>query len=263
MARHVHQHVHQHLTSQPEVDNDNDNNNPWPFSSSASKEHVSLKSGWSIGRANEEAYKAGYKGDVPFRTWLKSKKLDDRSSGQISQLGRSYDDGVAKEHEDAMAKRSRSGGHGGGGGRAGGSGASGSGSKVIGEVASALKNYGATAGEAREAAEEASKSGGSFDDVFKRALDMVRHKQNPLESGQYNYLQHADDNSFTSLARSYGLAVEGPSKHGSYLTKDSDGRILFWSAMRKHGRTYVPSVWTDLNVSVIRDIVEKNQSEVE
>ena len=99
MARHVHQHVHQHLTSQPEVDNDNDNNNPWPFSSSASKEHVSLKSGWSIGRANEEAYKAGYKGDVPFRTWLKSKKLDDRSSGQISQLGRSYDDGVAKEHE--------------------------------------------------------------------------------------------------------------------------------------------------------------------
>ena len=86
---------------------------------------------------------------------------------------------------------------------------------------------------------------------------MVRHKQNPLESGQYNYLQHADDNSFTSLARSYGLAVEGPSKHGSYLTKDSDGRILLWSAMRKHGRTYVPSVWTDLNVSVMR---QENQS---
>ena len=99
--------------------------------------------------------------------------------GRLVSWERSYDDGMAKEHEDAMAKRSRSGGHGGGGGRAGGSGTGGSGSKVIGEVASALKNYGATAGEAREAAEEASKSGGSFDDVFKRALDMVRHKQNP------------------------------------------------------------------------------------
>ena len=45
-------------------------------------------------------------------------------------------------------------------------------------MVSALVNYGAGSGEAREAAREAVKGGGSFDAVFKRALDMVRHKQN-------------------------------------------------------------------------------------
>ena len=112
--------------------------NLWPFTEREIVSPAKLKSGWSIGRANEEAVKAGYSGRINFRDWLKAHKLDDRSSGQIRQLGRSYDDGVAKEHADSVAKRERVGaGRGGGSSRVVGGGSGGSGSKIESEVANA------------------------------------------------------------------------------------------------------------------------------
>ena len=40
------------------------------------------------------------KGGFRVRDWLKSKKLDDRSQGQINLLARSYEDGMAKEDQE-------------------------------------------------------------------------------------------------------------------------------------------------------------------
>jgi hypothetical protein len=128
---------------------------------------ANLKSPWSIGRANEEAEKAGYKGEHTFREWLKLKKLDDRSQGQIRQLGQSYDEGVSREHQDAVERHR---------GKVSAKAAS----DLEVEVASALVNYGAGKSEARDAAREAVKGGGGFDAVFKRALKMTAHtKTNP------------------------------------------------------------------------------------
>jgi hypothetical protein len=128
---------------------------------------ANLKSAWSIGRANEEAYKAGHKGDVTFREWLRVKKLDDRSAGQIKQLGQSYDEGVAQEHQDAVARHR-------------GKEKSKKAGELEQEVASALVSQGAHWTQARDAASEAVKGGGGFDEVFKRGLKLVSHtKTNP------------------------------------------------------------------------------------
>ena len=41
--------------------------NVWPFTEREVPASKPLKSGWSVGRASEEAYKAGYSGRVGFR----------------------------------------------------------------------------------------------------------------------------------------------------------------------------------------------------
>lgn len=217
--------------------------NVWPFTEREVPASKPLKSGWSVGRASEEAYKAGYSGRVGFRDWLKSKKLDDRSQGQINLLARSYEDGMAKEDQDSRSKRG-SGGHSGGGGHAGSGSGQVSSSGLEKEVASALVNYGAGSGEAREAAREAVKGGGSFDAVFKRALDMVRHKQNPLGHGHWE--------SFDSekAAKQYARLMEGQGKtvtrHGKDVRVDEDNpaRIkatVISALLRREGMLPVPS----------------------
>lgn len=198
--------------------------NVWPFTEREVPASKPLKSGWSVGRASEEAYKAGYSGRVGFRDWLKSKKLDDRSQGQINLLARSYEDGMAKEDQDSRGKRG-SGGHSGSGGHAG----SGSGALEK-EVASALVNYGAGSGEAREAAREAVKGGGSFDAVFKRALDMVRHKQNPeypifigAQSGRARVT--SDGKAYTADSDSRGASAAYRDNKGKWHSTHSSGLV--------------------------------------
>lgn len=200
--------------------------NLWPFSEREIKP-ANLKSSWSVGRANEEAYKAGYSGRVSFRDWVKSKKLDDRSSGQLSQLGRSYEEGVLQEDKDQQQKAL---------GKVKAHKSSSSSSVSVGEgdvekeVASALKNYGAGAGQARDAAHEAMRGGGSFDAVFKRAMGMLRTKQNPkskldlyldgLAEGRTSELtfdvrdySQADKKRVEDAAKARGFHVSGDNKY--------------------------------------------------
>lgn len=232
--------------------------NPWFFGGSKEVEHKSLKSGWSVGRASEEAYKAGYSGRIGFRVWLKSKKLDDRSQGQINLLARSYEDGMAKEDQDSRSKRG-GGGHSGGGGHAGSGSGQVSSSGLEKEVASALVNYGAGSGEAREAAKAAVKGGGSFDAVFKRALDMVRHKQNPLGYGHWE--------SFDSekAAKQYARLMEGQGKsvtrHGKDVRVDEDNPARS-GAQYRLAQAVLSGQSDAMPVSVARELVEKTPHEL-
>ena len=79
-----------------------------------------------------------------------------------------------------------------------------------------------------------------------------KRKGNPLNNSQFMALSDADDLLFPTLAVSYGLDVEGPSGNSSFLTKDVTGDVRLWSSKRKHGRIAQKSVWSDLNVEVMR-----------
>lgn len=79
----------------------------WPSTdkgeqSAKCKHGTRLKSAWTVGRAGEEAYKAGYRGNEHFEDWLTKHKLDDRSSGQKALLQKAWGDGVTAEHQKAV-----------------------------------------------------------------------------------------------------------------------------------------------------------------
>jgi hypothetical protein len=149
-----------------------------------------------VARANREAWQAGYKGNEHFEDWVKRHRLDDRSSAQINQLRGSWNDGMDAEIEKQRGRASKQ------VSRA----APVVDKGVAAEVASALVNYGASAGDAREAAREAAKSGGDFDVVFKRALSMVS-KRNPKIGGLGT--GHWEEFDSEKAAKQYGRLMEG------------------------------------------------------
>lgn len=81
-----------------------------------------------------------------------------------------------------------------------------------------------------------------------------------MNSNQFNQLASAEDaTQFKQSASSIGIEVAGPSKRGSMLVLDIDGRA--WLFSKHHGeclnplaklRTYAPSVWSDLNVLIMK-----------
>jgi len=158
---------------------------------------------------------------------------------------------MAKEDQDSRGKRG-SGGHSGGGGHAG----SGSGqvSGVEEQVYSALVNQGAGKGEARDAAREAVKGGGSFDAVFKRAVGMVSHKQNPLGHGHWE--------SFDSekAAKQYARLMEGQGKsvtrHGKDVRVDETNPARS-GAQYRLAQAVLSGQSDAMPVSVARELVEK------
>lgn len=68
-------------------------------------------------------------------------------------------------------------------------------------------------------------------------------------------LTSAHDERFADVAKAMGYEIWGPSKHGSFLLRDEDGRAWLFSALRRSGaiasRTVVPSAITPLNIAVM------------
>jgi hypothetical protein len=73
----------------------------------------------------------------------------------------------------------------------------------------------------------------------------------------------ADDDKFVQVAKEINAEVAGPSAHGSFLLKEENGKVWLFSRPRKSGtekfgvlenRVYVPSVWTELNISIMGGI---------
>lgn len=78
-----------------------------------------------------------------------------------------------------------------------------------------------------------------------------------MTNEQCTMLSAAPDAKFPEVASSYGFDCAGPSRHGSFLIREPDGRAWLFGAVRRgarylFGRTVVESVWTDLNVAVMQ-----------
>jgi len=80
-----------------------------------------------------------------------------------------------------------------------------------------------------------------------------------MDNSQVVILQHAANETFPELAADFGFDCEGPSKSGSFIIREWDGNShktwLFGNILHgdsRFGRTVVPSVWTDLNRSIIK-----------
>ena len=72
---------------------------------------------------------------------------------------------------------------------------------------------------------------------------------------EYETLRHADAN-FKRIAESYGLKCEGPSVRGSFLVDDGTSVRCFGPLRPGPHKSLIridtPSVWTPLNVSMMR-----------
>jgi len=73
-----------------------------------------------------------------------------------------------------------------------------------------------------------------------------------LTNDQVEDLRHAANDAFVAKAKELGLEVEGPSKSQSFLTREPNGKTWLWGAIHGNGRTLVPSAWTPLNISAMR-----------
>ena len=93
------------------------------------------------------------------------------------------------------------------------------------------------------------KLGGKADRALGKAIG--HNPKGNMTNDEVSALVHADDSSFGSIARRFGFDVEGPSARGSFLVDDGT-KVWLFSSMRTHGRTITPSVWSPLNVSVMR-----------
>ena len=72
---------------------------------------------------------------------------------------------------------------------------------------------------------------------------------------QFNRLSQAgDDFKLISACMDIDIQdVEGPSVHDAYLVRETNGKVwLFGKPQGKFGRVVVPSVWSPLNVSIMR-----------
>lgn len=82
-----------------------------------------------------------------------------------------------------------------------------------------------------------------------------------MDNTQVAILQHAADETFPKLAAGFGFDCDGPSKSGSFIVREWDGNFhktwLFGTILQGHsrfGRTVVPSVWSDLNRSIMKAV---------
>lgn len=78
-----------------------------------------------------------------------------------------------------------------------------------------------------------------------------------MTDAQCSMLSHTPDSEFLSKADAFGFDAAGPSVYGAFLVNEPDGlepsnsKAWLFSAIRKHGRTVVPSVWSEHNVRTI------------
>ena len=76
-----------------------------------------------------------------------------------------------------------------------------------------------------------------------------------MTNEQCAYLGVSCDAEFSARATGYGFDVVGPSKYGSYLIREPNGRAWLFGPLRsKFGRTVVESVWTENNIAVVSGV---------
>ena len=72
-----------------------------------------------------------------------------------------------------------------------------------------------------------------------------------MTNDQFEFLSHAEDETFPLMVKHMGFKCAGPGKYGGFLVLDQTGRAWLFGKIMPQGRmkfrTVVPSEWSEEN----------------